>query len=87
MIQKLKDSSLTSKQSNMMNDNNISYTEAINELEIIVNEIEEGNIDLDILLKKVERAATLILFCKEKLKNSEANLEKVIKKLEETEIK
>lgn len=70
------------------NDNameNYSYKQAIEELENIVSEIESGNLDLDELLKKVERAATLIVYCKEKLKKSETTLEQVIKKLDVSE--
>ncbi|GIV28204.1 MAG: hypothetical protein KatS3mg027_2018 [Bacteroidia bacterium] len=60
----------------------ITYKQAIEELEQIVNEIESGELDLDDLLKKVDRAATLILYCKEKLKNSETKFDEVMKKLE-----
>jgi len=67
-----------------MKDNveNISYKQAVEELEQIVNEIESGELDLDELLKKVERSAVLILYCREKLKNSETKLNQVIKQLE-----
>jgi len=71
----------------MKNNNveDISYKQAIEELEQIVNEIESGELDLDELLKKVERSAALLLYCKEKLKNSETKLNQVIKKLESDE--
>ncbi len=62
--------------------NEITYKQAIEELEEIVREIESGELDLDELLKKVDRAAVLITFCKEKLKNSEIKFNEVIKKLE-----
>lgn len=62
--------------------NEITYKQAIEELEEIVREIESGELDLDELLKKVDRAAILITFCKEKLKNSEIKFNEVIKKLE-----
>lgn len=62
--------------------NEITYKQAIEELEEIVREIESGELDLDDLLKKVDRAAVLITFCKEKLKNSEVKFNEVIKKLE-----
>lgn len=61
---------------------NYTYKQAIEELEDIVKQIEIGNLDLDDLLNKVERASALIIFCKEKLKNSEITLEQVIKKLD-----
>lgn len=68
-----------------MNNNleNYTYKQAIEELEQIVRDIEVGNLDLDELLKKVEKAAALITFCKQKLKNSEITLEQVIKKLDD----
>lgn len=66
----------------MNNHTELTYKQAIEELEQIVNEIQNGELDLDELLKKVDRAATLILFCKEKLKNSETKFEEVMKKLE-----
>lgn len=66
-----------------MDNNNLTYKQAIEELEQIISDLENENIDLDDLLKKVERAALLVNYCKEKLKNSEINLENIIKKLED----
>lgn len=69
----------------MKNDlNNLTYKQAIEEIEKIVNEIESGELDLDDLLKKVDYATTLILFCKEKLKNAEITLEDVMKKFDDS---
>ncbi len=45
----------------------ISYTEAISELELIVTEIEQGEITIDTLSEKVKRATELIKICKDKL--------------------
>ncbi|GAB4455441.1 MAG: hypothetical protein OHK0036_19160 [Bacteroidia bacterium] len=69
----------------MNNDlSNYTYKQAIDELEKIVSEIETGELDLDELLKKVDFATTLILFCKEKLKNAEITLEDVMKKFDDS---
>lgn len=69
----------------MKNDlNNLTYKQAIEEIEKIVNEIESGELDLDDLLKKVDYATTLILFCKEKLKNAEITLGDVMKKFDDS---
>ncbi len=62
--------------------NEMTYKQAVEELEEIVREIESGELDLDDLLKKVDRAAVLIIFCREKLKNSEVKFNEVIKKME-----
>lgn len=71
-----------------MNDNNfenITYKQAIEEVEQLVRDIESGTLDLDELIKKVERATALIVYCKEKLKKSESNLDKIIKTLDKAE--
>ncbi len=62
----------------MTSKNKLTYKAAYEELEAIVTEIESGELDLDDLLQKVERAAILIQYCKEKLKNSEANIQKIL---------
>ncbi|MCC7317794.1 MAG: exodeoxyribonuclease VII small subunit, partial [Bacteroidales bacterium] len=45
----------------------INYTDAFEELQIIVAEMEKGEITVDQLSEKVQRAAVLIQVCKEKL--------------------
>ncbi len=67
------------------NKKELSYKQAIDELEKIVKEIEAGDLDLDVLLEKVDKAAILILYCKEKLKSSESSISKMLKKLENEE--
>ncbi|HPQ08297.1 MAG TPA: exodeoxyribonuclease VII small subunit [Bacteroidia bacterium] len=73
------------KNNNDTQNQNLNYKEAINTIEEILHQIENDELDLDELLKKVDYAATLILFCKEKLKNSETTLEKLMKKLDSNE--
>ncbi len=63
--------------------NNITYTDAFNELQAIVAEIEEGEISVDELSNKVKRAADLIRICKAKLTTTEEDVNKIIKELEE----
>ncbi len=60
-----------------------SYTEAFEELQAIVTEMEEGEIGVDELSEKVKRAAELILICKEKLYHTEADVQKILDELEE----
>ncbi len=61
---------------------NPSYTEAFDELQQIVSEIENGEISVDILSEKVKRAAILIRICKNKLTSTEEEVGKILKELE-----
>ncbi len=63
----------------------INYTEAFNELQQIVTEIELGEISVDELSDKVKRAALLIRICKNKLSATEGDVNKILKELESTE--
>ena len=51
-----------------------SYAELSGELETILDEIESGEIDLDELSDKVERAATLLSQCRKKLSATETKV-------------
>jgi exodeoxyribonuclease VII small subunit len=62
--------------------NKPGYTEAFEELQQIVSEIEEGEISIDVLSEKVKRAAVLIKICKEKLTSTEEDVNKILKTLE-----
>jgi len=59
-----------------------SYTEAFEELQTIVGEIEDGAISVDELSKKVKRASELIRICKEKLTSTEKDVNAILKELE-----
>lgn len=54
-----------------------SYAEASAELERILQAIESGEIDLDELTDKVERAAELLALCRRKLAATETKVKKV----------
>jgi len=64
-------------------ENKINYTEAIRELEMIVSEIEQGEITIDILSEKVKRASELIKICKAKLTATEEDVSKILEDLKE----
>jgi exodeoxyribonuclease VII small subunit len=55
-----------------------SYAEASTELETILTEIESGEIDLDLLSEKVERAAALLAMCRARLASTETKVKKVV---------
>lgn len=59
-----------------------SYAELSGELETILDEIESGEIDLDELSDKVERAATLLSQCRKKLAATETKVKKVTAELQ-----
>jgi exodeoxyribonuclease VII small subunit len=58
------------------------YTEAYEELQNIVSEIEGGEISVDELSGKVKRAAVLIKICKNKLTSTEEDVNQILKELE-----
>ena len=60
-----------------------NYTEAFEELQLIVSEIEHGQISVDELSQKVKRATVLIKICREKLSATEEDVSKILKELEE----
>jgi exodeoxyribonuclease VII small subunit len=59
-----------------------SYSEAFRELQEIVSEIETGEVSVDELSLKVKRASELIRLCREKLANTEEDVNKILKELE-----
>lgn len=59
----------------------ITYTEAFEELQALVNEIETGEISVDQLSEKVKRASFLIKLCKQKLTTTEEDVNKILKEL------
>jgi len=61
----------------------ISYTEAYEELQNIVSELEQGEISVDLLSEKVKRASELIAICKQKLYATELDVKQVLKILNE----
>lgn len=59
-----------------------NYTEAFEELQNIVSEIEQGEISVDELSEKVKRAALLIKICKAKLSTTEEDVNVILKELD-----
>jgi exodeoxyribonuclease VII small subunit len=63
----------------------ITYSKAFEELQAIVSEIEEGEISLDDLSEKLNRAAYLIKICKKKLSTTEKDVNEILQDLESLE--
>jgi len=60
------------------NENPVSYRVAVDELETILNEIESGDADVDVLSEKVKRALFLINYCKARLRSTDEEVRKLI---------
>jgi exodeoxyribonuclease VII small subunit len=68
-------------QYNLTMEKKISYDEAFRELTAIVEEIEKGEITVDVLSQKVKRATWLIRICREKLTSTEEEVNDILKDL------
>ena len=64
---------------------NMTYREAIEELETILRALETDAVDVDDLTTRVERSAELIRLCRHKLRHAEASLDRVFDSLDEDE--
>lgn len=56
---------------------NISYTEAMAEIEKILNSLQSADCDVELLAQKVKRASELISLCRTKLRKAEQEVEKL----------
>ena len=63
----------------------ISYSDAFEQLNSILEKIENGELDVDELTANVKKAAELIKTCKSKLYDTESEVEKILEDLEDTE--
>lgn len=61
----------------------LNYEIAQKELEQILEDLQEGEIQLDELSLKVKRASELVRFCKEKLRNTKSDVEQLFDQDEE----
>jgi exodeoxyribonuclease VII small subunit len=59
-----------------------TYNEAVEKLRAIVEEIEQGELDVDILSEKVKEATRLIKLCKEKLFKADEEVKKILEELD-----
>lgn len=58
-----------------------SFNQAVNEIEKILGNIENGDLDVDKLSAEVKRAAELIRQCQKKLKSTEDEINSIFKDL------
>jgi exodeoxyribonuclease VII small subunit len=61
----------------------LTYNGAIAEIEEILERMESEELDVDELSEKVKRVSELVRYCRNKLKTTEEEVEKVLKDMEE----
>ena len=59
-----------------------TYNGAIEKLHVIVEDIESGELDVDVLSEKVKEATRLIKLCKEKLFKADEEVRKILEELD-----
>ena len=55
----------------------LGYAEALARLQAIVEDLQNGETDIDQLGDKVEEAAALLRFCRERLKGTQGRVERL----------
>ena len=61
----------------------LKYTEAFEELQSIVNDMEDSRISVDELDSKIRRASELLKICKDKLFKTEENVQKILDEIKD----
>ncbi|MCB8964331.1 MAG: exodeoxyribonuclease VII small subunit [Bacteroidales bacterium] len=66
-----------------MSKKTLKYSEAIEEIEQIVSQIESNELDIDELTDKIKRVSELLKFCKAKLRSTEQEVQSILKDFDE----
>ena len=61
----------------------VSYSEAMDEIEKILEKIENEELDVDELAEKVKRVSVLLKTCKDKLTKTNEQVEQILKEMED----
>lgn len=61
----------------------LDYKTALTELDGILAELEDESLDVDVLADRVERAATLIKFCRARIIGAKTQVDKIVANLDE----
>ena len=62
---------------------NLSFSEAVNEVEDILARLEQDDVDIDKLGEEVRRAVELIKVCREKLEKTDGEVRQMVTGLQE----
>lgn len=60
----------------------LNYKDAVSEIEIILEKLENEELDVDQLAENVKRASLLLKFCKEKLSTTEKEIQNIIEDMD-----
>lgn len=60
----------------------ISYNDAVKEIEEILHQIENEELDVDILSEKVKTVSNLIKLCKKRLHQTETEVQKILDEMD-----
>jgi exodeoxyribonuclease VII small subunit len=66
-----------------MSDESIGYSEAVAELEHILEQLERPDVDVDVLARQVQRAAELIRMCRARIAAARIEVETVVTQLDD----
>lgn len=61
----------------------ISYNEAVEEIEEILQQLENEELNIDILSEKVKKVSSLLKLCKKKLHQTEDEVQKILDNINE----
>ena len=61
----------------------ISYADAVAELDDILSELEDEAVDVDVLSERVERASTLIRFCRDRITSARTQVHQIVADLDD----
>lgn len=62
----------------------LTYSQAEEELNSIIEEIEQDDVDVDNLTAKIKRACELLKFCNAKLKSTDDEVKKILEEFQKT---
>lgn len=68
-----------------MSKKQMKYTEAVEELNTILSDLESESIDVDELSDKVKHAIELIKLCREKIEQTELEVRKIVKEFDKNQ--
>ncbi len=58
-----------------------TYNDAVRELQEILDKIESGDLDVDLLTDEIKKASVLLKLCKDKLYKADIEIKKVLENL------
>ena len=66
-----------------MSDSEPGYSEAMEELEAILAELEDGDVDIDRLAARVRRAAELVELCRARVDDARVEVVRIVAEIDE----